>query len=34
MKKASPSAGLIVEDYKPDLIAQEYEKKGIQTYLS
>ena len=28
MKKASPSAGLIVEDYKPDLIAQEYEKKG------
>ena len=29
MKKASPSAGLIVEDYKPDLIAQEYEKKEI-----
>ena len=28
MKKASPSAGLIVEDYKPELIAQEYQSKG------
>ena len=28
MKKASPSAGLIFEDYKPELIAQEYQRKG------
>ena len=28
MKKASPSAGIIVDDYKPEEIATEYESKG------
>ena len=28
MKKASPSAGIIVDDYKPEELAAEYENKG------
>ena len=28
MKKASPSAGVIVNDYKPEDLALEYEAKG------
>ena len=28
MKKASPSAGIIVDDYKPEELAAEYESKG------
>ena len=28
MKKASPSAGVIINDYKPEDLAQEYEAKG------
>ena len=26
IKKSSPSAGLIIDDYKPEIIASEYEK--------
>ena len=29
IKKSSPSAGLIVDNYKPDIIASEYERSGV-----
>ena len=29
IKKSSPSAGLIIKNYKPDIIASEYEKSGV-----
>ena len=29
IKKSSPSAGLIIDNYKPDIIAREYERSGV-----